>query len=391
MSEKPKHFETNAIRLQRERTQYREHSVPLFLTSSFTFPNAEVMRDTFAGEADGLIYSRYSNPNTDELIQKVCAMEGAEAGFATASGMAAVFASMAAFLKTGDHVLASRAVFGSTHQVLTNIFPKWGITATYVDPLDIDNWPAAIQDNTRMLVLESPSNPGLTLVDLEKAGQIAQAHNLILNVDNCFATPYLQQPLSYGADLSVHSGTKWMDGQGRTLGGIIVGKQALIDQVQGFCRHTGPAMSPFNAWVLSKSLETLSVRMDRHCQNAMALAERLETHPQVNEVRYPFLASHPQMDLAKRQMKYGGGLVSFEIKGGVAASMQFLNKIKLCSLSSNLGDTRTILTHPATTTHSKLSEAERLAVGITPGLIRISVGLEHIEDISADIMAALAI
>ncbi len=391
MSEKPKHFETNAIRLQRERTQYREHSVPLFLTSSFTFPNAEAMRDTFAGEADGLIYSRYSNPNTDELIQKVCAMEGAEAGFATASGMAAVFASMAAFLKTGDHVLASRAVFGSTHQVLTNIFPKWGITATYVDPLDIDNWPAAIQDNTRMLVLESPSNPGLTLVDLEKAGQIAKAHNLILNVDNCFATPYLQQPLSYGADLSVHSGTKWMDGQGRTLGGIIVGKQALIDQVQGFCRHTGPAMSPFNAWVLSKSLETLSVRMDRHCQNAMALAERLETHPQVNEVRYPFLASHPQMDLAKRQMKYGGGLVSFEIKGGVAASMQFLNKIKLCSLSSNLGDTRTILTHPATTTHSKLSEAERLAVGITPGLIRISVGLEHIEDISADIMAALAI
>lgn len=391
MSEKPKHFETNAIRLQRERTQYREHSVPLFLTSSFTFPNAEVMRDTFAGEADGLIYSRYSNPNTDELIQKVCAMEGAEAGFATASGMAAVFASMAAFLKTGDHVLASRAVFGSTHQVLTNIFPKWGITATYVDPLDIDNWPAAIQDNTRMLVLETPSNPGLTLVDLEKAGQIAKAHDLLLNVDNCFATPYLQQPLSYGADLSVHSGTKWMDGQGRTLGGIIVGKQELIDQVQGFCRHTGPAMSPFNAWVLSKSLETLSVRMDRHCQNAMALAERLETHPQVNEVRYPFLPSHPQMDLAKRQMKSGGGLVSFEIKGGVAASMQFLNKIKLCSLSSNLGDTRTILTHPATTTHSKLSEAERLAVGITPGLIRISVGLEHIEDISADIMTALAI
>ncbi len=391
MSEQAKHFETNAIRLQRERTQYREHSVPVFLTSSFTFPSAEVMRDTFAGEEEGIIYSRYSNPNTDELIQKVCAMEGAEAGFATASGMAAVFASMAAFLKTGDHVVASRAVFGSTHQVLTQIFPKWGISATYVDPLDIDSWPAAIQSNTRMLVLETPSNPGLTLVDLEKAGQIAKAHNLLLNVDNCFATPYLQRPISYGADLSVHSGTKWMDGQGRTLGGIIVGKQELIDQVQGFCRHTGPAMSPFNAWVLSKSLETLSVRMDRHCQNALALAERLEAHPQVNEVRYPFLTSHPQMELAKRQMKYGGGLVSFEIKGGVAASMQFLNKIKLCSLSSNLGDTRTILTHPATTTHSKLSEEERLAVGITPGLIRISVGLEHIEDISADIMAALAI
>ncbi|MBX2878189.1 MAG: aminotransferase class I/II-fold pyridoxal phosphate-dependent enzyme [Saprospiraceae bacterium] len=390
MTSKQKHFETDAIRLQRERTQYREHSVPLFLTSSFTFPNAEEMRDTFAGETEGIIYSRYSNPNTDELIAKVCAMEGAEAGFATASGMAAVFASMAAFLKAGDHVLASRALFGSTHQVLTKIFPKWGITSTYVEPTDIDNWHEAIQPNTRMLVLESPSNPGLTLVDLEKAGQIAKAHNLILNVDNCFATPYLQQPLQYGADLSVHSGTKWMDGQGRMLGGIIVGKQALIDEIQGFCRHTGPAMSPFNAWVLSKSLETLSVRMERHCQNALALAKRLSEHPRVNAVRYPFLDSHPQVDLAKKQMRLGGGLVSFEIKGGVAESMQFLNQIKLCSLSSNLGDTRTILTHPTTTTHSKLTEEERLAVGITPGLVRISVGLEHIDDISDDILAALS-
>ena len=390
MSSKRKHFETDAIRLQRERTQYREHSVPLFLTSSFTFSNAEEMRDTFAGETEGIIYSRYSNPNTDELIAKVCAMEGAEAGFATASGMAAVFASMAAFLKAGDHVLASRALFGSTHQVLTKIFPKWGITSTYVEPDDIDNWHTYIQPNTRMLVLESPSNPGLTLVDLEKAGQIAKAHDLILNVDNCFATPYLQQPLQYGADLSVHSGTKWRDGQGRTLGGIIVGNQALIDEIQGFCRHTGPAMSPFNAWVLSKSLETLSVRMDRHCQNALELAKRLSEHPQVQSVRYPFLDSHPQVELAKRQMRLGGGLVSFEIKGGIAESMRFLNQIKVCSLSSNLGDTRTILTHPTTTTHSKLTEEERLAVGITPGLIRISVGLEHIDDISEDILTSLS-
>lgn len=390
MSSKQKHFETDAIRLQRERTQYREHSVPVFLTSSFTFPNAEEMRDTFAGETDGIIYSRYSNPNTDELIAKVCAMEGAEAGFATASGMAAVFASMAAFLKTGDHVVASRAVFGSTHQVLTKIFPKWGISSSYVEPTDIDNWHKAIQPNTRMLVLESPSNPGLTLVDLEKAGQIAKEHDLILNVDNCFATPYLQQPLKYGADLSVHSGTKWMDGQGRMLGGIIVGKQELIDEIQGFCRHTGPAMSPFNAWVLSKSLETLSVRMERHCKNALALAERLSEHPKVAAVRYPFLESHPQVALAKKQMRFGGGLVSFEITGGIAESMQFLNQIQLCSLSSNLGDTRTILTHPTTTTHSKLTEEERMAVGITPGLIRISVGLEHIDDISADILAALS-
>ncbi len=390
MTSKQKHFETDAIRLQRERTQYREHSVPLFLTSSFTFHSAEEMRDTFAGEADGIIYSRYSNPNTDELIAKVCAMEGAEAGFATASGMAAVFASMAAFLQAGDHVLASRALFGSTHQVLTKIFPKWGISSTYVEPTDIDNWHTAIQPNTRMLVLESPSNPGLTLVDLEKAGQIARSHDLILNVDNCFATPYLQQPLKYGADLSVHSGTKWMDGQGRMLGGIIVGKQELIDEIQSFCRHTGPAMSPFNAWVLSKSLETLSVRMERHCQNALELAKRLSEHPRVSAVRYPFLDSHPQVGLAKKQMRLGGGLVSFEIEGGISESMQFLNRIKVCSLSSNLGDTRTILTHPTTTTHSKLTEEERLAVGITPGLIRVSVGLEHIEDISGDILSALS-
>lgn len=390
MSSKQKHFETDAIRLQRERTQYREHSVPVFLTSSFTFPNAEEMRDTFAGETDNIIYSRYSNPNTDELIAKVCAMEGAEAGFATASGMAAVFASMAAFLKAGDHVLASRAVFGSTHQVLTKIFPRWGITSSYVEPTDIDNWHQSVQPNTRMLVLESPSNPGLTLVDLEKAGRFAKEHDLLLNVDNCFATPYLQQPIKYGADLSVHSGTKWMDGQGRMLGGIIVGKKELIDEVQGFCRHTGPAMSPFNAWVLSKSLETLSVRMDRHCQNALELAKLLTEHPKVAAVRYPFLDSHPQVQLARKQMKLGGGLVSFEIKGGTAESMRFLNNIRLCSLSSNLGDTRTILTHPTTTTHSKLTEEERLAVGITPGLVRISVGLEHIEDISTDILNALS-
>ncbi|MEZ5043695.1 MAG: aminotransferase class I/II-fold pyridoxal phosphate-dependent enzyme [Saprospiraceae bacterium] len=389
MAEKTRHFETNAIRLQRERSQYREHSVPVYMTSSFTFSSAEEMRDTFAGEAEGIIYSRYSNPNTDEFIQKVCAMEGAEAGFATASGMAAVFASLAAFLKMGDHVLASRALFGSTHQVLTQILPKWGITATYVDPLDVDSWPRHIQENTRMLVLETPSNPGLTLVDLEKAGKIAKDHQLLLNVDNCFATPFLQRPIDYGADLVVHSGTKWMDGQGRTLGGVIVGKQELIDVVQGFCRHTGPAMSPFNAWILSKSLETLSVRMERHCQNALALAQMLEEHPKVNAVRYPFLTSHPQVALARRQMKLGGGLVSFEIKGGVEQSMQFLNKIKRCSLSSNLGDTRTIVTHPTTTTHSKLSEEERLAVGITPGLIRVSVGLEHIADIKEDIWQAL--
>ncbi len=385
-----KHIETEAIRTQFERSQHREHSVPMYLTSSFVFPSAEVMRDTFAGTEDGIIYSRYSNPNTDEFIQKVCRMEGVEAGFATASGMAAVFASMAAFLETGDHLIASRAVFGSTHQLLTKILCKWGITHTYVDPIDVDSWEAALQDNTKMLVLESPSNPGLTLVDLEAAGQFAKKHKLLFNIDNCFASPYLQQPAKYGADLIVHSGTKWMDGQGRVLAGVVVGRAELIDQVRAFCRHTGPALSPFNAWVLSKSLETLAVRMERHCENALALAHFLQDHPQVAEVRYPFLATHPQFDLAKKQMRHGGGLVSIILKGGAEKAIQMLNRIQLCSLSSNLGDSRTIVTHPSSTTHSKLSEEERLAVGIEPGMVRISVGLEQIDDLKADFQQALA-
>ncbi len=384
-----KKFETKAIRDQMGRSQYREHSNPLFLTSSFVFPSAEQMRDTFAGETEGIIYSRYSNPNTDEFIRKICAMEGAEAGFATASGMAAVFASMAAFLNSGDHILASRAVFGSTHQILTNIFPRWGITHTYVAPQDVDQWAQYIQPNTKMLVVESPSNPGLALIDLEKAGALAKKHQLIFNIDNCFATPYIQQPIKYGADLIVHSGTKWMDGQGRVLAGIVAGRQDLIDQVQGFCRHTGPALSPFNAWILSKSLETLAVRMDCHCANALQLARFLENQPVVSQVFYPFLPSHSQYELAKKQMRLGGGIVTFEIKGGAEAAMRFLNKIQMCSLSSNLGDARSIVTHPASTTHSKLKPEERAAVGITDGLIRISVGLEHIDDIIGDVGQAL--
>jgi len=388
MSEKK--IETKAIRQQMDRTQYREHSNPMFLTSSFVFPSAEQMRDTFAGEAEGIIYSRYSNPNTDEFIQKVCAMEGAEAGFATGSGMAAVFASMAAFLQSGDHVLSSRAVFGSTHQILTNIFPRWNISHTYVDPQDIDQWEQYIQPNTKMLFVESPSNPGLALIDLEKAGALARKHDLIFNIDNCFATPYIQQPIKYGADLVVHSGTKWMDGQGRVLAGIVAGRQELIDQVQGFCRHTGPALSPFNAWILSKSLETLAVRMERHCSNALQLAQFLEGHNAVERVFYPLLPSHPQYELAKKQMKLGGGIVTFEIKGGTEAALRFLNGIKMISLSSNLGDARSIVTHPATTTHSKLKPEERAAVGISDGLVRVSVGLEHIDDIVEDIGQALS-
>lgn len=382
-------FETKAIRGQMPRTDYQEHSAPMFLTSSFVFSSAEDMRDTFAGETEGIIYTRYSNPNNDELIRKVCTMEGTEDGFATASGMAAVFASMAAFLAQGDHILASRAVFGSTHQILTQILAKWGITHTYVDPMDIDNWAQHIRPNTKMLVLESPSNPGLALVDLEKAGQLARAHNLLFNIDNCFATPYLQRPAEFGADLIVHSATKWMDGQGRVLAGLVCGSTEVIEKVRFFCRHTGPALSPFNAWTLSKSLETLHVRMDRHCSNAFFLAKALEKENGIARVFYPFLPSHPQYQLAKRQMRQGGGIVTIELEGGVEHGQRFLNALQWCSLSSNLGDTRTIVTHPASTTHSKLSPEERMAVGITDGMVRISVGLEHAEDILADLSQAL--
>jgi O-succinylhomoserine sulfhydrylase len=386
---KPEHFESIAIREQMERTAYREHSTPLFLTSSFTFPSPELMADTFQGEGDGLIYSRYNNPNTDEFINKVCLLEGVEDGFATASGMSAVFASIAPFVSQGDHILASRALFGSTLQILGQILSKWGVTFTLTDPSNPKDWEEKVQPNTRMFLLESPSNPGLALVDLTAAGAFCKKNNILFNIDNCFATPYLQNPAKYGADLIVHSATKWMDGQGRVLGGIVVGNTELIEKVRFFCRHTGPAMPPFNAWILSKSLETLAVRMDRHCQNAHEIAQFLLERSEINQVIYPFLPSHPQYELAKKQMKWGGGILSFEVKGGLKAAMSLLGKLKFCSLSSNLGDTRTILTHPASTTHSRLSPDEKKAVGITEGLIRISVGLEHIDDIKADLAQAM--
>ena len=384
-----KKIETKAIRTQAERSQHREHSVPVFMTSSFVFNDAEQMRAVFANEEAGNIYSRYSNPSVDEFIAKMCLLEGAEAGLATATGMSAVFTSIAAFVRQGDHILASRAVFGSTHQLLTELFPRWGISYTYVEPTAIDSWEKHLRPNTKMIVLETPSNPGLTLIDLKRAGDFAQKYDLILNVDNCFATPYLQNPLALGASIVTHSATKFIDGQGRSLGGVILGKAELIEQVQFLIRHTGPAMSPFNAWLLSKSLETLPVRMDRHCSNALALATFLENHPAVGKVFYPHLPAHPQYELAKSQMRQGGGIVTFEVNGGLAKATQFINHIKMLSLSSNLGDTRSIITHPANTTHSKLTEEERLAVGITPSLIRISVGLEHIDDIIEDVKQAL--
>lgn len=389
MKEKNNKFETNAIRTQLKRTENLEHSVPLYLTSSFVFEDAEDMRASFAEEKERNIYSRYSNPNSSEFIDKVCQMEGAENGFAFASGMAAVFSTLAALLDSGDHVLSARSIFGSTHSLFTNFFPKWNIDHTYFKIDELDILESLITPKTKIIYAETPTNPGVDVLDLEALGKIAKRNNLILVIDNCFASPYLQQPIKFGADLVIHSGTKLMDGQGRVLAGITVGNAAFMDKVYRFSRITGPALSPFNAWVLSKSLETLAVRVDRHCENALKLAEYLEGNEKINWVKYPFLKSHPMYDVAKKQMKAGGCVVAFEVKGGLEAGRTFFDSIKLLSLSANLGDSRTIVTHPASTTHSKLSIEERAAVGISDGMVRISVGLEHIDDIIADIEQAL--
>lgn len=382
-------FETNAIRTQLNRTENLEHSVPLYLTSSFVFEDAEDMRASFAEEKQRNIYSRYSNPNSSEFIEKVCQMEGAEAGFAFASGMSAVFSTFAALLNSGDHIVSSRSVFGSTHSLFTKFFPKWNIDHSYFKVDEIEAIENLIQPNTKILYAETPTNPGVDVLDMEALADIAKKHNLIFIVDNCFASPYLQQPIQFGADLVIHSGTKLMDGQGRVLAGITVGSHELIDKVYHFSRITGPALSPFNAWVLSKSLETLAVRVDRHCENTLKLAEYLEGHEKVNWVKYPFLKSHPQYEIAKKQMKAGGCVVAFEVKGGLEAGQKFFDAIKLLSLSANLGDTRSIVTHPASTTHSKLTVEERAETGITDGMVRVSVGLEHIDDIIEDVGQAL--
>jgi len=389
MQPKKLHPQTLAIRTQTTRTNEMEHSTPLFLTSSFTFDTAEDMRAAFAEETDDNIYSRYSNPNVDEFVSKVCAMEGAEAGVATASGMAAVFNSIFALVKSGDHIIFCSSVFGSTHALATKFLPKYGIECTLVASEDTANWEAAVKPNSRMIFVETPTNPQLEILDLEWIGQFAKKYKLIFNVDNCFATPVLQNPIAWGADIVNHSATKWMDGQGRVLGGIIVGKADLIREIYLFCRNTGPSLSPFNAWVLSKSLETLAVRIEKHCNNALEIAKKLEGHPKIKWVRYPFLPSHPQYNIAIKQMSKGGGVLCFELLGGKQSGIQFMDALEILSLTPNLGDTRSIASHPASTTHSKLKEEERLDVGITPGLIRISVGLEFIDDILNDILQAL--
>ncbi len=380
---------SKAIRTRVDRTNEMEHSSPLFLTSSFTFKNAEDMRAAFADETDDNIYSRFSNPGVSEFVNRICALEGAEDGFATASGMSAVFASFMALLQQGDHLLSFNAIFGSTHTLITKILPRYGITSDYISPLEPDTWEAAIRPNTKMIYLETPTNPALEIIDLERISALAKKHNIILAVDNCFATPIGQRPIDFGADLVIHSATKWIDGQGRVLGGAVAGRADLIYDIYLFCRSTGPSISPFNAWVLSKSLETLDVRMERHSSNALYIAEKLQNHAEIASLRYPWLPTHPQYEIAKKQMKNGGGIVCFELKGGSESGKKFLNNLKMLSLTANLGDTKSIASHPASTTHAKLSEKERRAVNITPGLIRISVGLEHKDDILNDILQSL--
>ncbi len=382
-------FETNAIHSQMKRSPLNEHSTPIYPTSSFLFNTAEEAQSVFADEQQTYIYSRLAHPNNDEFIEKLCLLEKAGDGIATASGMAAVFLSLAAHLRAGDHVLASRSIFGSTHLLFTQFLPRWGITHTYVDVDDKNGWKKNLLPSTKMIFTETPSNPGLDIINLEYLGQLSRENDLYFVVDNSFSTPYLQRPIDFGADLVIHSTTKFIDGQGRTIGGAIIGNKEAMEEVHMLARQTGPTLSPFNSWILSKSLETLAVRLDRHCSNAFQLAEFLEKHKEVRSVRYPLLPSHPQYELACRQMNQGGGLVSFEVNGGVDRCMKFENALQLFNITANLGDTRSCITHPSTTTHSKLTSEEKQAVNITDSLLRVSVGLEHINDLLEDMEQAL--
>jgi O-succinylhomoserine sulfhydrylase len=384
-----KHFETQAIRAQLERSENNEHSVPLYLTSSFIFDTAEDMRAAFNDETNDFIYSRYTNPNVNEFVNKVCLLEKAEAGVAFATGMSAIYTTFMALLKSGNHIVSCSSVFGATHAMFTKYLPKLNISHSYFNTNNPQEIEKLIRPETRFIYLETPTNPAIELIDLELAASVAKKHNVLLIVDNCFATPYLQQPILYGADLVIHSATKYMDGQGRVLGGVTVGKKELINDIYLFGRITGPSMSAFNAWVLSKSLETLALRMDRHCENALHVASFLEGNSKLENVSYPFLPSHPNYAIAKKQMKAGGGIITVTIKGGYEAAKIFMDNLQMIKISPNLGDSRTIATHPASSTHCKLSEDERLRVGIAPGLIRISIGLENKEDVLTDILQAL--
>lgn len=380
---------TQAVRGGYRHTAEMEHSEALFMTSSYVFDSAADAAATFSGDQEGNVYSRYTNPTVQAFEARLALLEGGEACAATSSGMAAIFSVCMAFLKSGDHLVSSRSIFGSTNVVFNRYLERFGVTTTYVDPKDVSAWQAAIQPNTRLMFLETPSNPLSEVTDLEAVSEIAREANALLVVDNCFCTPALQRPLEQGADIVIHSATKFIDGQGRALGGAVVGREEQINEIVGFLRSAGPSMSPFNAWIFLKGLETLNLRMKQHCANAQALAEWLEQQPAVTKVHYLGLPSHPQHDLAKRQQSGFGGVLSFVVKGGQEAAWSVIDATRILSITANLGDTKTTITHPYTTTHGRVDEATKESAGIVPGLIRIAVGLEDVEDMKDDLARGL--
>lgn len=383
-------IETLAVRAGTVRSQFNEHSEAIFLTSSFMFGSAAEAAARFKGEQPGPIYARFANPTVNMMEARLAALEGAERCVAFSSGMASILATVMGLMKAGEHVVASRSIFGSTVQLFSNILGRFGVETTYVSPTDPAEWRAAVKPNTKLFFVESPSNPLTEVSDIRALADIAHEAGAWLAVDNCFCSPALQKPLELGADIVIHSATKYLDGQGRVLGGAVLGSKELMEGVFTFLRTAGPTLSAFNAWVILKGMETLSLRMEAHSRNALALAQWLEAQPQVARVWYPGLPSHPQHELAMRQQKTGGGIVSFELKGGKDAAWKLIDATKLLSITANLGDTKSTITHPASTTHSRMTAEQRVAAGISDGLVRIAAGLESVADIQADLARGLA-
>ncbi len=389
MSNQPYQPETLAVHAGTVRSQFNEHSEALFLTSSYVFDSAAQAAARFIGEEPGNIYSRFTNPTVTMFEERLAALEGAEQCVATASGMSAILACGMGLLKSGDHIVASRSIFGATVNLFGAIFKRFGVETTFVSATDVSEWTAAVRPNTRLFFLETPSNPLTEVSDIAAIAAVAKKHGALLAVDNCFCTPILQRPFDLGADIVIHSATKYIDGQGRVLGGAVLGSKKVMEPVYQFLRTAGPTLSAFNAWVFLKGLETLKIRMDAHSANALAVAQWLEAQPNVARVFYPGLPSHPQHALAMKQQKTGGGIVTFEVKGGREAAWRVIDNTRLVSITANLGDTKTTLTHPATTTHARITPEARAAAGITEGLLRIAVGLEAVSDIQADLARGL--
>ncbi|CAG4883438.1 O-succinylhomoserine sulfhydrylase [Georgfuchsia toluolica] len=388
MAKKPD-FDTLAVRAGQERSQFNEHSEALYLTSSFVFENAAQAAARFSGAEKGYVYGRFDNPTIDMFQRRLAALEGGEACVATASGMSALLSTVMALLSGGDHIVSSQSVFGATVNLFSTILSRFGIETTYVKATDIEAYKNAIRPNTKLIFIETPSNPLMDVVDIAALAQVSRAAKVRLAVDNCFCTPALQQPLALGADIVIHSATKYLDGQGRVLGGAVCGNKADMEEVYKFLRTAGPSISPFNAWVILKGMETLRIRMEAQSANALELAQRLEAHPKVARVLYPGLASHPQHALAARQQSGGGAIVSFEVKGGRNEAWRVVDDCRLLSVTANLGDTKTTITHPASTTHGRITQEARAAAGINESLLRVAVGLESVDDIFGDLLSGL--